>query len=165
MTSRYETHVAPRLTEIAEWLREGAAVGEVARRLGVGASTLKGYLKRGAAGEAPFEALAQAFAERGRTEEREVESALLKRAQGFEYTEVTVKEVKDRSTGEVETLTTTTTKYVPPDTRSAIFWLTNRRPERWQYRPEGQEEQEDGGEGEEAGVILLAEPEAAVGEK
>ncbi len=157
MKSKFETHVAPRLAEITEWMEEGAAVGEVARRLGISADTLKNYLKKGAAGEAPYEALAQAFAEKDRAEEREVENALLRRAQGFEYTEVTVKEVKDRSTGDVETLTTTTTKYVPPDTRSAMFWLTNRRPERWQYKPEGQEEKQDEGEEEEAGVIVLAE--------
>ncbi len=97
--------------------------------------------------------------EREARAEQAVESALRKRARGFRYTEVTVKETVNRTTGEVETLTTKTTKYVPPDAKSAIFWLTNRRPERWQSKPEDWDGQEsaDG----DCGVIVIPEVEEA----
>ncbi len=91
--------------------------------------------------------------------EQEVESALRKRAKGFQYTEVTEKETKNRTTGEVETLKTTCTKYVPPDVRSAIFWLTNRRPERWQSKPEDWDGQESADE--DCGVVVIPEVEEA----
>lgn len=60
----------------------------------------------------------------------EVESALFKRAKGYEYTEIKTK------AGEDGIETTTTSKHVPPDTGAAIFWLKNRRADKWRDRPE-----------------------------
>ena len=70
-----------------------------------------------------------------------VENALLKRAMGYEFTEVrkTRVRVKARdSEGKVVMVpaveTVTTTKEIPPDPKSAIFWLSNRMKERWQLQ-------------------------------
>ena len=57
-----------------------------------------------------------------------VESALYKRAIGYEYTE-TSKEV-----GPDGTKTKTTTKQVAPDVTAQIYWLNNRRPDRWRNK-------------------------------
>ena len=44
------------------------------------------------------------------------------------------------------------TKFIPPDPTSAMFWLTNRRPDRWKYKPEPVGDDEDEG----SGVVMLA---------
>ena len=54
--------------------------------------------------------------------------------------------------GNVVELVTTINKVVPPDPTSAMFWLTNRKPETWKYKPETQ----DGDEDEGSGVVLLS---------
>ena len=60
----------------------------------------------------------------------EVENALLKRALGYEYDEVTVEQSEDGFKRRV------TTKQVLPDTTAQIFWLKNRRPDKWRDKPE-----------------------------
>jgi hypothetical protein len=66
------------------------------------------------------------------------EEALLKRALGFEYEEVSVRDYfltgKDQDGVEVQVPTrsvTRTTKQVLPDTTAIMFWLQNRAPHRW----------------------------------
>ncbi len=54
-----------------------------------------------------------------------VERALLKRALGYDYVETRTEET-DKGFKKTET-----TKHVPPDTKAAVFWLKNRRPDRW----------------------------------
>jgi len=70
---------------------------------------------------------------------KKVESALLKRAKGFSYVEVTkevAKTVDPMGGAQVITdpklhVTKTVRKYVPPDTGAAKHWLSNRDPEKW----------------------------------
>lgn len=67
----------------------------------------------------------------------QVENALLKRALGYSYDEVTKERVLDYdpSTGQVVgshmEVTKTVRKEVQGDTTAQIFWLKNRRPEQW----------------------------------
>lgn len=44
--SKYNTHVAPRLSEVADWVRNGASDREVAQRLGISADSLIEYKKQ-----------------------------------------------------------------------------------------------------------------------
>jgi transcriptional regulator with XRE-family HTH domain len=67
-----------------------------------------------------------------------VEKALLKRALGYKFTETTTSKVyvngKDAAGLDVKVpakKTVITTKEVPPDPKSCLFWLTNRNKERW----------------------------------
>ena len=60
-----------------------------------------------------------------------VENAILKKALGFETTEVK-KVVKADGAEEV----TTVYKSVPPDVSAASVWLKNRCPERWRDKPQ-----------------------------
>ena len=61
----------------------------------------------------------------------QVENALLKRALGYEYEEVKEKyELGDL------TERTVTKKQVIPDTTAQIFWLKNRKPEKWRDKQE-----------------------------
>ena len=83
----------------------------------------------------------------------EVENALLKRAKGYQYTEVTTEERLTRD-GEIITLTKRVVRDVPPDPTSMMFWLANRRRDRWAYKPQPEAGTD---EGEESGVVLLPE--------
>ena len=56
----------------------------------------------------------------------QVENALLKRALGYEFIEVT-KELTDAGL----LITKEVTKLQAPDTTAAIFWLKNRKPNEW----------------------------------
>ena len=65
-----------------------------------------------------------------------VEEALLRRAIGFRQTEVVCEDIVDKSSGESTGTCKkkTVTKEVPPDVRALLFWLKNRRPERWREK-------------------------------
>ncbi len=41
--NKYDTHVAPRLDEVADWVRNGASDTEIAERLGIGKSAFYEY--------------------------------------------------------------------------------------------------------------------------
>lgn len=95
----------------------------------------------------------------GGSPDETVETALFQRACGMEYEEVREKETIDHKTGEKEILVTRTRKYLPPDPRSAMFWLTNRKGERWRYKPEA-EDKETGDTGVVELPAVLPAPEA-----
>lgn len=65
----------------------------------------------------------------------EVENALLKRALGYEYEEVTTEIFSTPDGGERKHIKKTK-KQVPPDTTAQIFWLKNRRPDVWRDKRE-----------------------------
>lgn len=65
----------------------------------------------------------------------QVENALLKRALGFDYEEVTT-EIVNLPDGTQRKHIKKVTKMVVPDTVAAIFWLKNRKPMQWRDRPE-----------------------------
>ena len=68
----------------------------------------------------------------------EVEQALLKRALGYTYTE-TRKEIDANGKKKV----IVTEKQVEPDTVAQIFWLRNRKPDKWRNHPEVPEGADD----------------------
>ena len=120
MRGKYETHVKPKLDLIAQWARDGAIERDIAKKLGVSESTFSGYKK-----EHPE--LMETLTVNKEVADARVESALYKRAIGYEYTE-TSKEV-----GPDGTKTKTTTKQVAPDVTAQIYWLNN-RPDRWRNK-------------------------------
>lgn len=66
-----------------------------------------------------------------------VEKSLYQRAKGFEYSEVcTENMVIDGKEVKGAFKKKTTTKQVPPDPTSCIFWLKNRQPEQWREKVE-----------------------------
>lgn len=149
--SKYETHVLPNLDKIIKWAKAGATAKEIAGKLHVAYSTFKKYLDLGRKGDGRYTDLSDAFAQACEVPDEQVEAALFKRACGFEYIETRREQKLDRL-GNVVELVTTINKVVPPDPTSAMFWLTNRKPEMWKYKPETQ----DGDEDEGSGVVLLS---------
>lgn len=103
--SKYETHVAPRLSEVADWVRNGATDEEVAKMLGIAYSTLREYKNE-------FSAFSAVLKETKDYVDAKVENALLESA------------LKGNITAQ-------------------IFWLKNRRPERWRDKPKDNENKDD----------------------
>ena len=66
--------------------------------------------------------------------DEEVENALLKSALGFEYEE-TVTEIIEQPDGTQRKQIKKIKKYSPPSNTAQIFWLKNRRPDRWREKP------------------------------
>lgn len=129
--SKYETHVAPRLEEIKDWVRNGATDSEIAKKLGISESTYFEYKKE-------FSEFSESLKESKDYVDAQVESALLKRALGYSYNEVT----KEFTNGEVK-VTKIVTKQVVPDTTAQIFWLKNRRSNKWRDKPVEDTNEED----------------------
>lgn len=65
----------------------------------------------------------------------EVENALLKSALGFEYEE-TITEIEELGNGKQKKQIRKVKKYAPPNSTAQIFWLKNRRPDRWRDKQE-----------------------------
>lgn len=163
--SKYETTVAPYIDRVTEWVRRGATEQEIADKLGVSCSSLRRYLSCGRAGDERYKALSDAFDAAREEPDDEVEAALFKRALGYnvtvvkhyklrrvEYDEATGRKIAEKE----ELVEVEETEHVPADTRAQIFWLINRRPERWQQSPTQNTEDVGGGIIEIPGFVATA---------
>lgn len=122
--SVWETHIKPRLQEIALWARDGHTDKQIFEALGVGHNSF--YLAKKAHPE-----LAEALRVNKQIADLTVENSLYMRALGRETEEVT-KEVRTDARGKVTTKhIRTVTKYIPPSDTAIIFWLKNRQPDKW----------------------------------
>lgn len=116
------------LLMIEGWAREGYTEQQICEAMGINPCTLVEWKKR-------FSAIAEALKRGKAPVDVMVENALLKRALGYEYTEVTKERILDRKTGQYKlTVTKETVKKVPPDVVAQIFWLKNRRPDLWREK-------------------------------
>jgi hypothetical protein len=110
------------LLQIQGWARDGLSLENIAHNIGINVSTfyewkkkkpeIREALKKGAA---PADVI--------------VENALYKRATGYKTIERKKIKLPDGTT-RVEVIE----KEVPPDTTAGIFWLANRKPERWKRK-------------------------------
>ncbi len=71
--SKYQTHVAPRLNEIADWLRNGATDKEIAARLGISEDSFYTYKRE-------FSEFSETLKKTRDAVDGEVENALLQSA-------------------------------------------------------------------------------------
>lgn len=123
MKSKWE-NIKDRLTEISAWARDGLTDKQIAHNLGISESTLNKY-------KLDHPEFSESLKKDKEVVDIEVENALLKRAKGYEFTEERV-EVETNKSGEVVgRKVTQTIKQVIPDTTAQIFWLKNRRPDKW----------------------------------
>lgn len=116
---------AENLILIEGWARDGLTDEQIAHNMGISVATLYNWKKDHLE---ILEAL-----KRGKVVvDRMVENALLKRALGYSYKEITRELVVNKSSGASELVVTKTVeKEVVPDTTAQIFWLKNRKPEEW----------------------------------
>lgn len=122
------------ITRLEAWARDGLTLEQIAHNMGVADSTLRKWRDEHAAISAALK--------RGKeVVDVEVENALLKRALGYDYTEERVEVSKEN--GKKTVKTTQTVKHVTPDTTAQIFWLKNRRPDKWRDKPSDDRDQAD----------------------
>lgn len=65
------------------------------------------------------------------SDDRAIEESLYRRARGYD-----IEETIEEDTERYGRKTRVTTHHIPGDVRAQIFWLKNRRPEKWRDRPE-----------------------------
>lgn len=129
----YEARVQPKLALVRGWRRRGLTNQQIADNLGISLTSFDNYVKR-------FEEFADAVDEGAEECEVHIENALVKRALGYNYKEVTRerKLVVNPDTGAEEyklVVTKSVTKHVAPDVSAQQYYLEHRVPKRWERVP------------------------------
>lgn len=118
---KYEYWLTPEgLIKLEGWARDGLTDEQIAKNIGINRDTLYRWKKA-------YPDISDALKRGKEVIDRQVENALLKRALGYTYEEVTFE-------GDVEVKRVI--KQVVPDTTAQIFWLKNRKPEDWRDKRE-----------------------------
>lgn len=122
---KYEYWITPEgLLKIEGWARDGLTDEQIAHNIGISVSTLNNWKNN-------HVEILESLKKGKEVVDRQVENALLKRALGYEY-----EEVKEKFECGVMTERIVTKKEVVADTTAQIFWLKNRKPEKWRDKPE-----------------------------
>ena len=120
--SKYETDVKPRLVEIEAWKRDGLTDEQICNNLNISIQTFYTYKSK-------YIEFFEAIKKGKEVADIEVENALFKRAIGYRYKEV-IKEVKEID-GKKSTYIKEVIKEMPGDVGAQIFWLKNRKSNKW----------------------------------
>ena len=125
------------LLRVKGWARDGLTDEQIASKMGISATTLYDWSNR-------FPEFAKTLKEGKAPVDIEVENSLLKRALGYQYEE-TITEIEEVPSGKVDDTGKPIMKQVKhikkvqktalPDTTAQIFWLKNRRPDKWRDKP------------------------------
>lgn len=128
---KYQEWLEPdNLLKLEAWARDGLTDEQIAHNMGIAYSTLRVWKEK-------YSAISAALKKGKEVIDIQVENALLKRALGYSYNEVTRERIIDKKTGENSLeITKTITKEVSPEVTAQIFWLKNRKPEEWRDRKE-----------------------------
>lgn len=113
------------LLQLEAWARNGLTDEQIAANIGISRSTLNEWKNR-------FSDISDTLKRGKEIVDIQVENALLKRALGYTYKETTREAQFNPQTEQYEMVVTKeVTKEVVPDTTAQIFWLKNRKPEKW----------------------------------
>lgn len=104
---------------IEGWARDGLTDEQIAKNIGISKQTFYDWKKK-------YADFSDSLKNGKEVIDRQVENALLKRAIGYEY-----EEISEKFEGGVLTERKVTKKQVVPDTTAQIFWLKNRKPSVW----------------------------------
>lgn len=114
------------------WARRGLTDEQIAHNMGIAYSTFREWRNK-------FSAMSAVLKKTKEVVDLEVENALLKSAEGYEYEEEIWERQFNSKKGEFEmVLTKKTKKKFPPSNTAQIFWLKNRRPDLWRDKVESQ---------------------------
>lgn len=102
------------------WARDGLTDEQIAHNMGISRKTLAEWKKK-------YGDISDILKRGKEVVDIQVENALLKRALGY-----VSKEQKVTKDGEIIELE----KEIPPDTTAQIFWLKNRKPDKWRDKVE-----------------------------
>lgn len=117
-----------RLTLIEGWCRDGKIDKDIADSIGISLSTFYQW-------QINYPEFAEAIKKGKAPVDIKVENALLKRALGYDFEEITT-EIQELPGGGQRKHIRKVTKHVPPETAAGIFWLKNRRPDKWRDKIE-----------------------------
>lgn len=122
---KYEYWLTPEgLLKIEGWARDGLTEEQIAKNIGISVSTLNNWKNK-------YVEILESLKRGKEVVDRQVENALLRRALGYEY-----QEVKEKFEGGILTERTVMKKEVVPDVTAQIFWLKNRKPDKWRDKPD-----------------------------
>lgn len=118
------------LLRLQAWARDGLSDEQIAHNIGITTTTLYDWKKK-------YPDFSEALARGKEVVDIEVENALLKRAKGYDFVEITSELIADKNARNkaVMKVTKRVTRHVPPDVKAIVFWLTNRKPE-WRDKQE-----------------------------
>lgn len=114
------------LLKLEGWAREGLTDEQIAEKIGIHRDTLNEWKKK-------YPDISDTLKKGKEVVNLQVENALLKRALGYEYEEISKKYESGTLTEKKVTI-----KQVIPDTTAQIFWLKNRRPDKWKDKQDVQ---------------------------
>jgi len=118
------------LIRLEGWARDGLTDEQIAHNMGIDVATLYRWKNS-------YCEIRNALKRGKEVVDREVENALFKSAQGFEYEEITEERRWDKKKNDyVMVVTKRVKKFVPPSTVAQIFWLKNRKPDEWRDKRE-----------------------------
>lgn len=115
------------LLRIEGWARDGLTDEQICQNIGIHVATICEWKNR-------FPQLAEALKRGKAPVDQQVENALFKNAMGYDYEE-TITEIEELGNGKQKKHVRKIKKHKPPDTTAQIFWLKNRRPDRWRDKP------------------------------
>ena len=122
---KYQQWLEPEgLTLLEGWARDGLTDEQIAGNIGINTSTLYDWKNK-------FPKISEALKNGKEVVDIQVENALLKRALGYDFQETRVEKSDKDGTKIIQIL-----KHIPADTTAQIFWLKNRRPDKWRDKPE-----------------------------
>ena len=107
------------MIKLEGWARDGLTNEQIAKNMGVTRKTLQEWCVK-------FSDICDTLKRGKEIIDYEVENALLKRAIGYKTSEMRM--TKEGALVEVE-------KEVPGDVTAQIFWLKNRKPDKWKDSP------------------------------
>lgn len=128
--TKYDTHVQPRLEEVAAWCRDGYTDEDISKLLGVAYSTFREYVKA-------KPALSAALKRNKAIADIRVEESLYEKATKRTIVKQVPLKLKRTYIEDGYVLTeeyvevTEIEEEIPPDTTAMIFWLKNRKPNEW----------------------------------
>lgn len=124
MSKKYEDWITEEgLIKIEGWARDGLINEQIATNMGISRSTLNAWCDK-------YPDISNALKRGKEVVDRQVENALLKRALGYEYEEVSEEYDENGMLAKKKV----TKKQVVPDTTAQIFWLKNRKRAEWRDR-------------------------------
>lgn len=123
--SKVEKWLTPEgLALLNGWAKDGLTDEQIAKNMKVSTSTYYEYKKK-------HVEILEALKKGKEVVDYEVENALLKRALGYT---ITIEEDRLDKYGDVHILKKNV--HIPADTTAQIFWLKNRKPDKWREKQE-----------------------------
>jgi transcriptional regulator with XRE-family HTH domain len=113
------------------WARDGLTEEQIAKNMGIGRTTLYEWKKK-------EPNIANTLKKGKEVIDFEVENALLKKALGYTITLNKQKVTKDGDVVDIQE-----DVHVAPDTTAQIFWLKNRKPDKWRDKVQNDDDEKD----------------------